>query len=61
MKKKQKINPPAGGQLQFFFRSKNLRNTAKKIAIRTVSPESAALLPTYALKKKLSIKVLTYD
>jgi len=47
MKKKQKIK--AKRQLQFFSRSKSLRRATEKIAVHTVSPKSAALLPTYAL------------
>jgi hypothetical protein len=30
------------------FSHKNLRNTTEKIVVRSLSPKSAALLPTYA-------------
>ena len=44
-KKNQK--PKAKDQLQSFSHSKCRRNAAEKIVVRTLSPKTAALLPTY--------------
>jgi hypothetical protein len=65
IKKKQKIK--AKCQLQFFSRSKSLRNAAEKIAVHTISPKAAAPLPTRAEvlinanKKKKLLLQLTHD
>ena len=37
-----------------FFSPKSLRNTAEKIAVRSLSPKPTALLPTYAVAHKIS-------
>jgi hypothetical protein len=46
-KKEPKIQSASWRKLQSFSRSKSLRNAAEKIVVRSLSPNSAALLPTY--------------
>jgi hypothetical protein len=52
MKKKQKIKTK--DQLQFFSRTIP-RNASEKIVVRSLSSKPAALLPMYAVTKKINI------